>query len=427
MQSRASNSKWRMLAVSFLVIVGMSLPYYGWTPSLTSIAADLSLDYAQAASLMSVTAAMGGIAVVLGGALVVRVGPKSVILAALALSIAGQVLFAHVDGYTGALVARAVSGVAVGLLIVAPYTLAISWFLESGQAGRAAGVMLAGDGIGVLFALVVVAMVLGSVDWRGGLLVQAGYLAVLFFAALFLLKNAPAPETAEERGQDAEGTRTKAFGAILRAVRTRPVLSAMAFYTGTWGLFSLVVSWMPTILMNAGWPESVAGLFSSSSSLAGIITAVAFGLLSHRVTGRRKLVIVLAGITTAAFVGLLCYAVAVGNYTLAAVSLPLIGLAGYAGASLSLTAANESVDGEHVGAVNGLVLGCALLVGGVLYPYVVGAIRDMTGSFAVGFLVVAISTFVLCFVAPLFGFDEGKSQVPSPEAAVRSEVRAVEA
>ncbi|MEU9478702.1 MFS transporter, partial [Streptomyces sp. NPDC048191] len=322
----------------------MSLPYYGWTPSLTAIAADLSLDYTQAASLMSVTAAMGGIAVLLGGALVVKVGPKSVILAALALAIAGQILFAYVDGYTGALVARAISGAAVGLLIVAPYTLAISWFLESGQAGRAAGVMLAGDGIGVLFALVVFAMVLGSVDWRGALLAQAGYLALLFLTALVFLRNAPAPETAEEQGHDAEGTRTKAFGAILRAVRTRPVLSAMAFYTGTWGLFSLVVSWMPTILMKAGWPQAVAGLFSSSASLAGIITAVAFGLLSYRVTGRRKLIIVLAGFTTAAFVGLLCFSVAVGSYTLAAVSLPLIGLAAYAGASLSLTAANESVD-----------------------------------------------------------------------------------
>ncbi|MFG3206431.1 MFS transporter [Streptomyces sp. NPDC048192] len=219
----------------------------------------------------------------------------------------------------------------------------------------------------------------------------------------------------------------EAFGAILRAVRTRPVLSAMAFYTGIWGLFSLVVSWMPTILMKAGWPQAVAGLFSSSASLAGIITAVAFGLLSYRVTGRRKLIIVLAGFTTAAFVGLLCFSVAMGNYTLAAVSLPLIGLAAYAGASLSLTAANESVDGEHVGAVNGLVLGCALLVGGVLYPYAVGAIRDMTGSFTAGFLAVAISTFLLCVVAPLFGFDEGKSQVQSPEAAVRSEVPAAEA
>lgn len=197
------------------------------------------------------------------------------------------------------------------------------------------------------------------------------------------------------------------------------MLFAMAFYTGTWGLFSLVVSWMPTLLMEAGWPEAVAGLFSSSSSLAGIVTAVIFGLLSNKFTGRRKSIIVLAGLTVTVFVGLLCFSVAVENYTLAAASLPLIGLAGYAGASLSLTFANESVDGEHVGAVNGLVLGCALLVGGVLYPYAVGAIRDMTGSFTIGFLVVAASTLVLCAVAPLFGFDERKSQVRSPEAAVR--------
>lgn len=423
MLSKLSDNRWVILGVSYLVIVGAALPYFGWAPGLIPIATELQLDYAQAGTLVSVTALAGGIALILGGPLVVRLGPKNVILGALVLAIIGQVLFAQADGYSPAMVARAVSGVAVGLLVVAPYTMAISWFLESRQVGRATGAMLSGDGIGVLFALVLFAAVLASVGWRDGLLWQAGYLALLFVLALVLLKNPPAP--ADAPGQGAGQPQSSALRAFLGAIRNRNVLFAMAFYVGGWGLFALIASWMPTILVEAGWSETAAGLFSSFTSLFGIITAVSFGLLSDEFAGRRKRMIIVAGLSVTASVGLLTAAIAAGNYTLAALALPLIGLAGYAGAALSLSLANESVDGEHVGAVNGLVLGGAFLVGGLVYPYVLGSVRDATGSFATGFLVVTIATFVLCVLAQLFGRDVGKA-VLSP-IPLKAEASAAEA
>ena len=86
MLSKLSDNRWVILAVSFLVVMGLSLPYYGWTPALTSIAGELQLDYSQAGALASVTALAGGIALILGGALVVKAGPKKVILAALVIA-----------------------------------------------------------------------------------------------------------------------------------------------------------------------------------------------------------------------------------------------------------------------------------------------------------------------------------------------------
>lgn len=400
-----TSSRWVILWVSFLIVVGMSLPYYGWTPSLTSIQSDLALDNTQAASLMSVTAILGGLTLVIGGGLIVRFGARKVILAALLIAIAGQVLFSQADGYTSALVARAVSGVAVGLLIVAPYTVALSWFRESRQVGRAAGIMLASDGIGVLFALVVFGAVLVALGWQSGLLVQAAYLGVLFVLAMVYVKDAP---TGEAGAASPRHTQQGAARAVLRAARDFTVLRAAAFYVGLWGLFALVVSWMPTILAEgAGWSATTAGLFASLSSVFGIVTAVAFGLMADSMVDRRRTLILLAGTVVTAFVGLLSVAVANDNYLLAALALPLIGLAGYAGAPLTLAAANESVDGELVGAVNGLVLGGALFVGGVLYPTVLGVVRDATGSFAMGFFLVTAATFLLCVVTPLLGRDRG--------------------
>ncbi|GAA1395040.1 MFS transporter [Pseudonocardia kongjuensis] len=410
-----SNNRWVILAVSYVVVVGLALPYYGWAPGLLSIVEDLGIDYAQAGALSSVTALAGGIALILGGAVVVRTGPKKIILLALLLAVAGQVLFAWADTYTVAMLARAISGVAVGLMAVGPFTMAISWFIESRQAGTATGVMISSDGAGFVLGLVLFGAVLAAVGWRAGLLWQAGYLAVLFVLALLFLKD---PAAARQ-----DGTTTAAEGsagrAVLLAARTRNVLLGMAFYVGMWGVFSIVASWLPTVLMEgAGWSESLAGLFASLPAVFGVLTAVTFGVMSDRFAGRRRLYILLTGLASTAAAALLAVGISAGAYTLVAVALPLIGLAGYGGMALVLSRANESVPPAHIAASNGLVLGSGFLIGGIVYPLVLGAIRDATGSFGTGFVVLAIATLVLCAAVQLLGRSERTTRpsVP-PESA----------
>ncbi|TCK21931.1 MFS transporter [Pseudonocardia endophytica] len=409
---KLADNKWVILVVSYLVVVGLSLPYYGWTPALLSVSEDLGLDYTQAGALSSVTALAGGIALLLGGAVVVRTGPKNVILVALVIGIAGQVLFASADSYPVAMLARAISGVAVGLMMVAPFTMAISWFIESRQAGRATGVMVSSDGAGFLLGLVLFGAVLTAVGWRSGLLWQAGYLAVLFVLALVFLRD-PVVAQPEQATPEADERRTGATGVVLRALRSRNVLLGMAFYVGVWGLFSLIAAWMPTVLVEgAGWSESLAGLFASLPAVFGVITAVAAGLMSDRFVAKRWTYILVAGLATTAAVVLLAVGISVGNYTLAAVALPLVGLAGYGGMPLVLARSNESVAPEHVAASNGLVLGSGFLIGGIVYPFVLGGVRDATGGFGAGFVAIAIASFVLCVAVQLLGRGE-RQQAPS--------------
>lgn len=416
---KVSNNRWAILGASYLMVVGVGLPYFGWTPSLTTIAGDLSLNYAQAGALSSVTALTAGVALLLGGMLVVRWGCKNVILIGLVTGVAGELIFAAAETYSVGMLARAIAGVAVGLLLVAPYTLVVNWFLESKQTGRAIGVMVSGDGIGILFALFAFALILNAAGWRTGLVAQAVYLGLLFVVALLVIRNAPASELNGPR-QDASPNRSGALAGIMHSVRNRNVLVAVAFYIGAQGLLSLMASWMPTILVaNAGWSESTAGLFTSLFSVAGILPAILAGLFSDKI-GKRKLPIAAAGLLMTAFVGLLSISIASQNYVLAAVSLPLIGLAGYAGAPLSLASANESVAPEYAGAVNGVVLGAAFLVGGFVYPYAFGAVLDATGSVTSGFVISAAATFVLCFVMPWLGRDAVRK--PGAPAAARPAV-----
>lgn len=414
MVEKRSDRMWVNLLVAYGVVISLSLPFYGWTPQLTVVADELSLNNTEAGLLTSVTSLFGGVALLVGGMITVRTGPKLVVLIGLAFAIVGLVVFAAADGLPLALLGRAISGIGVGFLFVAPYSLAIGWLVKRRQSGFAVGLMQSGDGTGNLFALFGFAIVLVAIGWRGGTYVQAGFLVVIFVIAALFLRN---PPTDAEPGTT---LRTSPFRALAAVARARNVIVAVLIYIGAWGLFTLVVAWLPTILTeDAGWSAEVAGLLSSMFAVFGIFTAVGAGIVSDRL-GRRKRLILVSGLFVAAFMIVLTIAIATENYVLAAICLPLLGLGVYANAPLSLALASESVDSKHVGATTGLVMSGAFLIGGFVYPLLLGSVKDETGSFTIGFVIVSAITLVLCGLAPLFARDhDGPSPsrgVPSPEA-----------
>lgn len=57
---------------------------------------------------------------------------------------------------------------------------------------------------------------------------------------------------------------------------------------------------------------------------------------------------------------------------------------------------------KNASIVNGIILGVPWIVSGFAYPYLLGAVKDATGSFVQGFLVLTIATTALCAISPLF-------------------------
>ena len=90
------------------------------------------------------------------------------------------------------------------------------------------------------------------------------------------------------------------------------------------------------------------------------------------------------------------------NYFLVALCIPALGLGVYAAEPLILARAVESVRPEHSGVVYGVVLGVPWIISGFAYPYLLGLVKDATGSFTGGFATVTVATLVLCAVSPAF-------------------------
>lgn len=400
-------TKWVMLALSYLVLIACFIPYIGWSTSLIDISEEFSLTATQAGLLGSITAAVGGIILPFAGVIGDRWGIKNIILVGIVASIIGQLVFAWAPDYGLLMLGRAISGLGVGILFVGPYTMAVDWFERERKNGIALGIMFTSDGIGTAFALYAFAIVLTAFGWRTGSAIGGALLVVVFIVAALFLKDAPkhaaGPIAADTDEDDGRST--------LRWLFTRNVLVAAAFFIGEWGIFAVVAVWMPTILIEgAGWDATFAGLFSSLYVLIGMITSIAFGLVSDRL-GRRKALIVTAGLAMTLFMGALTASLASGNYVLVALFLPLVGLGVYTGMPLALALAAESVPSRMAGAVNGFVLGIGFIVGGFAYPYLIGAVKDATGDYTIGFITMTVATGVLCLLCPLFAKDVRRASV----------------
>lgn len=413
MNVKNPSTKWVMLGLSYLVLIACFIPYIGWSVSLLEIAEEFSLTATQSGLLGSITALVGGLVLPFAGVIGDRWGIKKIILVGIIASIVGQLLFAWAPDYALLMLSRAVSGVGVGLLFVGPYTMAVNWFERERKSGIALGVMFTSDGIGSAFALYAFAIVLVAVGWRTGSAIGAAFLVVVFIIAALFLKDAPKPEPEAVAAAAAPGEMKQP---LTKWLFTRNVLVAAAFFIGEWGIFAVVAVWMPTILIEgAGWDPALAGLFSSLYVVIGMITSIGFGLVSDRL-GRRKGLIVVAGMAMTLFMGVLTVGLASGNYVLVAVCLPLVGLGVYTGMPLALALAAESVPPRMAGAVNGFVLGIGFIVGGFVYPYFIGAVKDATGNYTVGFVAMVAATCVLNFVIALFAKD---SRAKAPELGVQ--------
>ena len=159
--------------------------------------------------------------------------------------------------------------------------------------------------------------------------------------------------------------------------------------------------------------ESLAGFLTSLFSIAGMAAAFGAPLIAEKL-GSKKPVILVAGVLTAVAIAGLTAFLASGNYVWVAICIPLMGLGVYGGEPLTLAEAVESVSAKHAGIVTGVILGVPWIVSGFAYPYILGAIKDGTGSFVNGFIALTIATVVLCAISPLFIKDT--KTAPAEEA-----------
>jgi CP family cyanate transporter-like MFS transporter len=350
-------------------------------PVVQSIRADTGLSRAWAGAITTIPFVCMGVFSFFGPLVLARAGAKRVIgwcLAVLALSTALRAI-----APSGALVLAATLplGIAVALAGIAIPSVIKHRFpdREGGATGAYAAAMNLG-GAAASLAVVPLAAALGG--WRTAFVASAA--PALVALALWM-------STDVGRGRPAVASPARLF----RRPPARAVVLALIFAFQAVG-FAGLIAWVAVIYREHGWSAGDAGLATAIVVLVAVPASILVPALSDGRDRRRWLAggaaTMAAGMvgialvpTTGAWLWLTLFALGNGAVFPLAMTLPL----------------DVSGDGVEAAEMMAWTLGLGYLLAG-LSPTVVGALRDLSGSFALPVMVLALFG-VLCAALTLRG------------------------
>ncbi|HHW61927.1 MAG TPA: MFS transporter [Syntrophomonadaceae bacterium] len=401
-----SSGKWIALILCVLSSVVINIPYLGYSTALPQIMLDLNINYTQASILSSATALTAGIGVLFGGILADKWGPaRSVTFALLWLAI-GQIIFAFMPSYSLILATRMFIGLGVTLIFAGTMAVVVRWFEGTNHMGVGVGGLLSSDGLGGMFSLYGYAFILSYFGWRTGSAIGAAVVFAMFLICYFYLREHPSyyQEEKEKKLHPVNNTEQTGFKRWVSIVMQKNVLIPACFIIGYIGANAVIVYWIPTILQEQGWSSELAGFISALYPFVGIAGALASGSISDRV-GKKKPLVLISGLGMAASFIVSAIAIGAGQYTLLAAMLPIAGFCAYIGSPLVYIWAANAVGVKNVATANGFILAAGFLIGGTLYPFVCGYLKDILGTYSSGFMAAAISLVILNVIIPLFADD----------------------
>ena len=346
---------------------------------------------AKAKSLMiAIPVLLGSLGRIPAGMLADRFGGRKVFSALLLLSAIPAIGIGLSNTYGQLLWLGVVLGMS-GTSFAIGVSFASRWFSRE-QQGTALGIFGMGN-IGqsvVVFCAPVLAVWLSS--WRPVFFIFAAISAVWSVVFFLFARDAGVPTKPKTVGENLD---------LLRRSPTAWILSL--FYFVTFGGFVAFSIYLPTLLRDLfRLTPADAGARTAGFVLLATLTRPLGGMLADRLGGSRVLIGVFASI---AVLGVLMGCPWMPTFTIGAL-----------GAATALGLGNGAVFKlvpEHfpkeTGTVTGLV-GAFGGLGGFFPPLVLGFIRDYTGGYAIGFVLLAL-TSVLCLVINYFVFTRSEYKI----------------
>jgi MFS transporter, CP family, cyanate transporter len=371
-----------VLAALFLSALALRPQLVGIGPILPEIQADLGVSHAVAGLLATIPVLCMGLFAPVAAPLSSRVGTRVAI--ALCLALIGAFGLARAGAPGAALVVLLTFPVGVGMgLAGALLPIAVKEEFAHRPAS-ATGVYATGMNVGsTLAAALAVPIAAAFGGWRASLAVFSAFTLVLFVTWLALTNHWP-----------------RHVRSTVRRVRL-PWRSGMAWvFVGMFALLGTMyyglTAWLPDSLVERGWSDAEAGWVLAVYNLAALPASLGAAWLADHVGSRRAYLVGAAVAITVASVGFVLWPGA--GFLWAVVA----GMANGVLFPLLLTLPLDvSARPEQVGAVAGMMLGAGYCISSTS-PFVLGAIRDATGSFtATLWVVVAAGVALLCLALPL--------------------------
>ena len=358
----------RVVAGLFLASLALRPQLLAIGPLLPLIRDDLGLSATAAGLLTTIPVLCMGLFAPVGPVISARMGPRTALTVCLALVIGSGLARAVAPQYGLVLLATLGAGIGIGISGAIP-SMIVSRRVTMRPAlgtGAYAGGIVAGS---TITAAAVVPLAADG-DWRRALAIVSA-VSILSVLALLVLVPTDRPS---DRG-------------IARAPHL-PWRNATAWIlVAIFGFQSLlyygIIAWLPNAFVERGWSAVDAGSLIAVFNGIGLITTVGVPLVADRFGGRRQQLLAMGIVSIVTMSALI---VVPGH---AFVWIALLGLALGAIFTLVLTLPLDvTSDPAQVGAVAALMLLGGYLVS-ALGPFLLGAARDLTGTFEVSLWMLA--------------------------------------
>lgn len=366
-----------MLSLGFLATFNVHLLLFSYSPLVPNIASELRLTNAQVGFLFSVSILTLMIFRIPWGILFDRRGFKKTMTLALALmGVFGLARGFAVD-YTSLLLTQFFLGAGLSGVIPAIPRLVSCWFPRE-KIGVATGICLAGFPIGDFVALgFTTFLVSGLGGWR-----QVFQIYGVWCLLLVVLWWRFAYETGSEERTSASRSLKGDFARLLRN-RVVWVLTGLYFCAG--GCYDTLLVWLPNVLFARGFDVFSASLVASMLPAGFLFSAIVVGALSDRVGLRKPFVLVMGAVSGP----VLFFAGTMGGLPVYVMAF-LSGLCTVGVLTIILAIPVETPSlSQNLSSVLGIVASVGNL-GSFVLPTLVGQLRDVSGTFLLSMLLLAI-------------------------------------
>ncbi|MBN2706179.1 MAG: MFS transporter [Deltaproteobacteria bacterium] len=334
------------------------------------------------------------VAVALAGKVAGRLGTRTTITWGLLLVAATMLLISRAGAFAVILGLYFLTGVGSGLANVPMMGLISHWFRRSLR-GRAAGVMLSGNGLAIIFAGFYIPYInrsLGLEGWRTGWWSMGLMTLAAALIVGLLLRNHPREKGLEPLGVDPPATprpvTVSGHPAGRAAAPARRTMIHLGLIYSLFGATYVVYATFIVVMMvqEKGFGEGAAGTFWAAVGALSLFSGPLFGSLSDRI-GRRRSIMLIYGLFTIAY---LLVAARLPNFCLY-LSIGIFGLAVWSIPTIMAATVGDYLGAEQAPRAFGFIT-LFFGVGQIIGPATAGYLADLTGSFRIAFWLCAMLT-----------------------------------
>jgi len=374
--------RWVIIILAYLCMLGFAFTFQSLPPVLTLITEELRLTHAEAGLLMGLFSFPTIFLAILTGLLSDRLGPFKTGLLSLVLMVVGTLIFAVSTSLVYAGLGRVVAGVgATTISIVAAQILSL-WF-RGREAGTAMGIFNTAMPVGTIVCFTTFGRLGEGLGWRMPIFITV-MIDVMGLTA-FLLLYKPAPNPRQKIALEKEGL----FSSLLKV----GVSVWLVGFCWMWFNAALISfsTFAPDFFISKGYSIGFAGFLTSLLMWGSLGLSPIIGRLLDKV-GNNDLFIGAGGIILATAIYLVTKSTDfLFSMVVMAVAVALIPAPVFAFPSKVLKT-------ENLGLGFG-ILSALSSIGVFFGNYVVGLVRDKTGSYEMSFIFLSILAVLVTVTA----------------------------